>query len=139
MAENKTQKNSKSVIDFIESIDSERKRNDSYQIIELMKAITKAQPVMWGTSIIGFGDSTYTTADGKLHDNFNIGFSPRKQNIAMYLLTGYENYESIMSRLGKYKTGKVCLYINKLEDVDVSVLKEIIKVAYDRSLNEKMC
>jgi hypothetical protein len=134
MAGNKTSKNSANVVEFIESIESDRKRNDSYQIIEIMTEITRAEPVMWGSSIIGFGDSSYTTADGKKHDNFNLGFSPRKQNIAMYLLTGYEKYGEIMDRLGKYKTGKVCLYINKLADVDVEVLKEIIQVAYERSL-----
>ena len=136
MAENKTVKNDKSVIEFIEIVESPIKRNDSYQIVQMMKDITTCEPVMWGDSIIGFGDTTYTTKDGKTHNNLRIGFSPRKQNIALYLLYGYEEHESIMSRLGKHKTGKFCLYINKLADVDIDVLKEIIQLAYNESLED---
>lgn len=136
MAENKTTKNNKSVIEFLEKVESDRKRNDSYKILQMMKDVTGSEPVMWGDSIIGFGESSYSTKDGKEHDFFNIGFSPRKQNIAMYLLYGYEQYEDIMSRLGKHKTGKVCLYVNKLADVDLEVLEEIIQLAYDISLAE---
>lgn len=135
MPENKTTKNNKSVIEFLENVESERKRNDSYQILQLMKDITKEEPTMWGDSIIGFGDSKYSTKDGMEHDFFDIGFSPRKANIAMYLLYGYEQYDDIMSRLGKHKTGKSCLYINKIADVDIEVLKELIQLAYDVSKN----
>ena len=136
MADNKTSKNNKSVIEFLEKVESERKRKDSYQILEMMKDVTGSDPVMWGESIIGFGETTYTTADGKIHEMCHIGFSPRKQNIVMYLLYGYEKHEELMSRLGKHKTGKVCLYINKLADVDLEVLKEIMTLAFNISVEE---
>jgi hypothetical protein len=126
MAELKTKKNKASVEKFINSVKDEKKREDSFKILKLMKQITKAEPEMWGTSIIGFGSYHYKYASGREGDWFLTGFSPRKQSLTLYLMTYLEKNKEILKKLGKYKTGKGCLYINKLEDVDLKVLKELI-------------
>jgi hypothetical protein len=126
MAELKTKKNKASVEKFLNSVKDEKKREDSFKILKLMKQITKAEPEMWGTSIIGFGSYHYKYASGREGDWFLTGFSPRKQSLTLYLMTYLEKNKEILKKLGKYKTGKGCLYINKLEDVDLKVLKELI-------------
>jgi hypothetical protein len=126
MAELKTKKNKASVEKFLNSVKDEKKREDSFKILKLMKQITKAEPEMWGTSIIGFGSYHYKYASGREGDWFLTGFSPRKQSLTLYLITYLEKNKEILKKLGKYKTGKGCLYINKLEDVDLKVLKELI-------------
>lgn len=132
MAENKTQKTKASVEDFINSVDHEGKRKDAFEILEMMKTITKEEPKMWGTSIIGFGDLHYKYASGREGDWFKIGFSPRKANLSLYISgCDISTQEKQLKRLGKHKTGKGCLYINKLADVDIDVLKEMIKEGYD--------
>lgn len=132
MAENKTQKTKLSVEDFINSVDHEGKRNDAFEILEMMKTITKEKPRMWGASIIGFGDVHYKYASGREGDWFKVGFSPRKANISLYLMgCDVSKAEEMLSRLGKHKTGKGCLYINKLADTDTEVLKEMIKEGYE--------
>ena len=123
----KTQKNDASVDAFIESVENEKKREDSKVILKLMKDITGDDPTMWGTSIIGFGSYRYQYADGRENAWFQTGFSPRKQNLTLYIMPGFERYDDLLSKLGKYKTGKSCLYVNKLEDVDLDVLKELVK------------
>jgi hypothetical protein len=132
MAENKTQKTDLSVEDFINSVDHEGKRKDAFEILEMMTKITGDQPKMWGTSIIGFGDLHYKYASGREGDWFKVGFSPRKAKISLYI-SGCDvaMHEEMLTRLGKYKTGKGCLYVNKLADVDKEVLKEMIKDGYD--------
>lgn len=132
MAENKTQKTTASVEDFINSVDHEGKRKDAFEVLEMMKEITGEQPRMWGTSIIGFGDTHYKYASGREGDWFKVGFSPRKTKMSLYLMgCDISKADSILSNLGKYKTGKGCLYINKLADVDIDVLKELIKEGYE--------
>lgn len=132
MAELKTQKNNASVDDFINAVESEQKRNDAFEILEMMKQITKERPKMWGSSIIGFGDVRYKYASGREGDWFKVGFSPRKANISLYLMgCNISKADSILGRLGKYKTGKGCLYINKLTDVNMDVLKELVKEGYE--------
>ena len=131
MAELKTQVTKGSVEKFLEGIEDERKRQDCYQIIKLMKKATKAGPKMWGTSIIGFGDLHYVYESGREGDWFIAGFSPRVQNLTLYMMGGFDN--EVLKRLGKYKTGKGCLYINKLEDVDIKVLDELITKSVKRS------
>lgn len=132
MAELKTHKNNASVDDFINAVESEQKRNDAFEILEMMKQITKERPKMWGSSIIGFGDVRYKYASGREGDWFKVGFSPRKANVSLYLMgCDISKADSILGRLGKYKTGKGCLYINKLADIDKEVLKELVKEGYE--------
>jgi len=126
MAELKTKPSKASIEKFLNSVKDEKKRSDSYKILELMKKITKEEPVMWGPSIIGFGTYHYKYASGREGDFFITGFSPRKQNLTLYIMSGFKKYPELMKKLGKSKTGSSCLYINKLEDVDVKVLKELI-------------
>lgn len=132
MAELKTKKNEASVEDFINTVEHEGRRNDSFEILKMMKNITGEQPKMWGTSIIGFGDLHYKYASGREGDWMRIGFSPRKANISLYISgCDVSMHEKLLAKLGKHKTGKGCLYINKLADVDKEVLKEMIKKGYD--------
>jgi hypothetical protein len=126
MAELKTKPNKASIDKFLNSVKDEQKRNDSYKILELMKKITKEEPVMWGPSIVGFGKYHYKYESGREGDWFLTGFSPRKQNLTLYIMSGFKRYDELMNKLGKCKTGSSCLYINKLEDVDMKVLKELI-------------
>lgn len=126
MAEPKTKVNNASVTDFLNTIEDESKRKDCFEILKLMKQITKEEPKMWGSSIIGFGSYHYVYASGREGDWMLTGFSPRKQNITLYIMPGFERYNSLMKKLGKYSTGKSCLYIKKLADVDTKVLKELV-------------
>ncbi len=127
MAELKTKKNEASVTKFLDSVKDEKKRQDSYAILKLMKQITKADPKMWGTSIIGFGSYHYKYASGREGDWFVTGFSPRKQSLTLYLMSGFSRFPDLLKKLGKFKTSKGCLYINKIEDIDIKILKELIK------------
>ena len=127
MAELKTKVNNSSVVEFINTISDGKKKDLSFKILELMKKITKEEPKMWGSSIVGFGKYHYKYESGREGNWFLIGFSPRKQNFVIYLMSGISKYEDLMNKLGKYKTGKGCLYIKKEEDIDFKVLTEIIK------------
>ncbi|MDX9760191.1 MAG: DUF1801 domain-containing protein [Bacteroidota bacterium] len=127
MAEIKTKVNDASVEAFLASVENAQRREDSFVVLELMKKITKEEPKMWGTSIVGFGTYHYKYASGQEGDWPVAGFSPRKQALTVYLMTGFERDEDLMAKLGKYKTGVSCLYIKKLEDVDMNVLAELIK------------
>ena len=124
MSENKTKKTNESIEKYINSIKDENVKKDCYTIIKLMQSITQKEPKMWGSSIIGFGDYHYKYASGREGDFFLTGFSPRKQNLALYLMGGLENQKDKLKKLGKHKTGKSCLYIKSLEDIDKKVLKE---------------
>lgn len=123
----KTQKNDASVEAFLESVDPEKRREDSKAILKMMREVTGDEPSMWGASIIGFGSYRDKYADGRENAWFQTGFSPRKQNLTLYIMPGFDRYKDLLARLGKYKTGKSCLYINKLEDVDFDVLRELVK------------
>jgi hypothetical protein len=127
MAELKTKKTELSVEDFLNALDNEQKRKDSFTIVTLMEQASKAKAKMWGPAIIGFGDRLLKYDSGRELEWFVIGFSPRKQNIALYISGAVENKHGLLEKLGKYKTGKGCLYINKLTEVDEKVLKEIMK------------
>ena len=129
MAENKTKQTNASVDMFINSLKDETEREDCYTIIKIMKSITKEEPKMWGPSIIGFGTYHYKYASGREGDMCIAGFSPRKQNLTIYLMPGFEIQQSQLKKLGKYKTSKVCLYIKSLKDVDVKILKEMISIS----------
>lgn len=126
MAELKTKVNKASVEKFLNGIKDERKRKDSFQILDMMRKATNAEPRMWGTSIVGFGDYHYKYESGRAGDWFAAGFSPRKQNLTLYIMGGFDEYDNLLKKLGKYATGKSCLYIKRLEDVDTKVLQEII-------------
>lgn len=137
MAELKTQRNDASVTEFLHAIEHEQKRNDAFAILDLMQEVTGAEPQMWGSSIVGFGSYRYKYASGREGDWMMVGFSPRKQNLTLYIMPGFEHYEELMGKLGKHKTGKSCLYINKLADVDQDVLKELVtqSVAHMKATN----
>jgi len=126
LAELKTKPNKAGVKKFLNSVKDERKRNDCFKVLELMKIITKEEPVMWGPSIVGFGSYHYKYESGREGDFFLTGFSPRKQSLTLYIMAGFKRYSEIMKKLGKHKTGSSCLYINKLEDIDMKILKELI-------------
>lgn len=126
MAELKTKLNDASVNKFLNSVADKEKREDCFTVLELMKKITRSEPKMWGSSIVGFGIYHYKYASGREGDWFLCGFSPRKQNLTLYIMSGFSKYEGLMKKLGKYKTGKSCLYINNLEDIDMKVLKDLI-------------
>jgi hypothetical protein len=126
MAELKTKKTTQSVDNFLNQISVEQKRKDAFTIRQLMEEATKFKGKMWGTSIVGFGDKHLNYESGRELDWFVMGFSPRKQNFTMYIPGTVEKQQALLNKLGKYKTGKGCLYINKLEEVDLTVLKEII-------------
>lgn len=127
MAELKTKRNKGDVEAFLNSVSDEKNRRDSFTILELMKQVTGEEPEMWGDSIVGFGSYHYKYESGREGDWFVTGFSPRKQNLTLYIMSGFDEYDNLMSRLGKYKTGKSCLYIKKIDDVDQDVLQELVK------------
>lgn len=130
MAEMKTKQTEASVEDFLNRIKDDQKREDCFEIVKMMKQITKEEPKLWGTSIIGFGSYHYKYESGREGDSLKVGFSPRKQNITLYILLGTKQEAPLLQKLGKYSTGKVCLYIKKLADVDKKVLQELIKEAF---------
>ena len=123
---NKTQFNDAAVTAFLDAVPDERKRRDSYVILEMMREISGEEPRMYGTSIVGFGNVHYQYESGREGDMPVVAFSPRKQNLTLYITTDDDEYEALRARLGKHKVGKVCLYINKLADVDPAVLREMI-------------
>ena len=125
-AELKTKLNDASVEDFLNTVSDEKIRADCFEIAKIMKQVTKAEPKMWGASIVGFGSYHYKGASGREGDWMLVGFSPRKQNLTLYIMAGFERYDELMKKLGKFSTGKSCLYIKKLADVDKKVLKELV-------------
>lgn len=128
-AEIKTKENNASVLDFLNGVAEEQKRKDSFVILEMMKKATGEEPKMWGASVIGFGNVSYKSpASGREVDWLKIGFSPRKANLSLFPLHLQAQAETL-NKLGKHKTGVGCLYINKLEDIDLKVLEEIIITA----------
>jgi len=127
VAEIKTKETNSSVEEFINTIKDEEKRNDCLTLVKLIQKATKEKPKMWGSSIIGFGNKRYKSPNtGREVDWFKIGFSPRKANFSLYLVSGLQKCAAAFKKLGKHKTGGGCLYINKLSDVDIKVLEEII-------------
>ncbi len=126
MAELKTRLNDGNVQAFLNSVEDETKRNDSFTLLELMKQLTGETPKMWGNSIVGFGSYHYVYDSGREGDWFKVGFSPRKQNLTIYIMSGFARYEELLQKLGKHKTGKSCLYIKRLDDVDQPVLEELV-------------
>jgi hypothetical protein len=131
MAELKTKLTDASVTEYLNAIEKEQVRQDCYVILELMQDATKAKPMMWGDSIVGFGTYHYVYASGREGDWPIIGFSPRKQNITLYIMAGFEQYQDLLAGLGKHTTAKSCLYIKRLSDIDLPTLKKLIQASVD--------
>ena len=131
MAEPKTRKNRSSVKAFIDQIEDEQKRADSRKVAKLMKEVTGETPAMWGDSIVGYGSYHYKYASGQEGDWPLTGFSPRKQALTLYIMAGFDRYDEILSRLGKHKHGKSCLYVKKLDDIDLDVLRELVSASIE--------
>lgn len=126
MSELKTKPNDQNVDEFLKKVENPNKRDDCYEILNLMEEVTQEEPIMWGDSIVGFGSYHYKYASGREGDWLLTGFSPRKQNLTLYIMSGFEKYEALLKKLGKFKTGKSCLYINKLKDIDIAILKDLV-------------
>jgi hypothetical protein len=127
----KTLANDADAARFIAAVSSGTKQQDSFTLLKLFSEITGEKPVMWGTSIIGFGSYHYKSEKSRQEGDWPLtGFSPRKQSLTIYIMTGFEHYQELLEKLGKHKTSKGCLYINKLSDVDMDILKKIIEKSY---------
>lgn len=122
----KTKENDNSVIEFINQVSNEKRRQDAFKLLDIFTETTGYKAKMWGSSIIGFGSYHYKYESGHEGDTAYVGFSPRKVKISLYFAVGDTNRQKILNRLGKYTTGKACVYINKLEDINIEVLKELI-------------
>lgn len=126
MAEPKTRPTDASVSAFLDAIADEQRRRDCYTVLEIMQQVTGNKPVMWGDSIVGFGTYLQKYSNGKELDWPLVGFSPRKQNLTIYIMSGFDNYDALLQKLGKHTTGKACLYVKRLSDVDLDVLRELV-------------
>lgn len=134
MSANKTRPTDQSVIDFLNGVEHPTRREDGFALLQMMKEVTGEEAMMWGDSIVGFGGYHYKYESGREGDMPLIGFSPRRQRVTIYIMSGFEQYEDILARLGKHKLGKSCLYINKLADVDERVLHRLIQRAYQHMI-----
>lgn len=139
MAEPKTKETNESVTKFLNSVEDETKRKDSFAILEMMEQATGLPAKMWGPAIIGFGSYHYKYESGHEGDACITGFSPRKAAITLYVINAADKMQELLKQLGKYKTGGGCLYIKKLTDVDTNVLKKIIKASYDYAKDKNAC
>ena len=126
MAEAKTKATAESVEAFLGDVADEARRADCRTLVDLMREATGAEPRMWGGSIVGFGSYHYTYESGREGDWFIQGFSPRKGDLSLYVMPGFEAFDGVLDRLGKFKTGKACLYVKRLSDVDLDVLRELL-------------
>lgn len=131
MVELKTKKNNADVLDFINAVEDEVQRKDSLKLLHIFTDVTKEQPKMWGSAIIGFGHYHYVYESGREGDWMLAAFSPRKAALTLYLTTGFEMSQDLLAKLGKYKLGKGCLYVKRLSDVDESALTQLIQHSYD--------
>lgn len=135
MAELKTKKHAGDPFKFINTIENEVRKQDALTMLEMMETISGCKPEMWGDSIIGFGSQSYTYASGRSGEWMKIGFSPRKTALTLYVIGGYDQASMLLEKLGKHKLGKSCLYIKKLDDVNLGVLAELIGVSFNSSMN----
>lgn len=128
MAELKTRRTNKSVPAFLKRIDNERRRNDSFELLEIFRQVTKMSPTLWGDSIVGYGEYHYESERSSQKGEWPLtGFSPRKQSMTVYIMPGFKNYQELLAKLGRHKTSVSCIYFTRLEDIDVKVLKQIIR------------
>lgn len=126
MAELKTQKNEGDVAAFLDSIEDDVKQSDCRELVHIMSAVTRSDGKMWGDKIVGFGSRTISYANGREGEWFAVGFAPRKQDLTLYIMSGFDEYEEVLGRLGRHSTGKSCLYVKRLDDIDRDVLRELI-------------
>lgn len=138
MAELKTKPTNASVKKFLNSVTDKTRREDCFAVLEMMQDITKEEPAMWGSSIVGFGRYHYNYESGREGEWMITGFSPRKADLTLYIMAGFEIAPDLMKRLGKYKTGKSCLYVKKLADVDHKVLKELIQKSVKKMSGQRI-
>ena len=138
MYELKTKENEQSVNEFLQMIEQDKKRNDCFELLKFIGKVTGKNAKMWGNSIIGFGSYQYKYPSGQEGEWFLTGFAPRKTNISIYIIYGIDQYSELLEKLGKFKRGKSCLYINKIEDIDLKVLEELIKKSIDALLNSEL-
>lgn len=130
-AQNKTVANAENPRDFLMTVEHPTRRADGLALLDLFAEVSGFEPVMWGPSIIGYGRYHYKYDSGREGDFLATGFSPRKANLSIYIMPGYQDYSEIMDRLGKHKLGKSCLYVNKLADIDLDVLRELVRKGLD--------
>jgi len=131
MAEPKTRPTDQSVRAFLDAVEDPRRRQDCQAVLDLMQEVTQSEPRMWGDSIVGFGEYTYRYASGREGVWPLTGFSPRKRSLTLYIMSGFDRYDELLEKLGKYKTGKSCLYVNNLEDVDLDVLRDLVRCSVE--------
>ena len=131
MAQNKTSATQTSVNDFLDTVTPEDRRQDARALDQLFREVTGFEPAMWGASIVGYGRYHYAYDSGREGDFLATGFSPRARNFSIYIMPGYADFSAILARLGKHKTGKSCLYVNRLADIDTSVLADLIRAGLD--------
>ena len=136
MSDLKTQKTKASVAAYLNAIEDDQQRKDAKTIAKIMKEVTRTKPAMWGESIVGYGQYTYRYASGRSGDWPLTGFSPRKGNFSIYIMDGFKERAALLKKLGKHKTGRSCLYVKRLEDVDVDVLRKLIKVSFESKAKE---
>ncbi len=127
MAELKTKPTKQSVKDFVDAVKDEQQRKDCRTVSRIMKRVTRANPKMWGSGMVGFGSYHYKYASGREGDWFLTGFAPRKQNLTLYIMSGFKKYSALLKKLGKHKIGESCLYVKRLDDVDMDVLAQLIE------------
>ena len=127
MTQRKTSQNEGDVNAFLDAVENPRRRADARQLLELMQTVTGEPPKMWGPSIVGFGKYHYRYASGREGDSLVVGFSPRKQNLVIYIMPGFSDYGELLGKLGKFRTGRSCLYVNKLDDVDLQLLEQLVR------------
>lgn len=134
MAANKTQRDDDADVDaFLDGVVDERRREDARDVCALMAEVTGAEPTMWGSAMVGFGEYAYTYASGRSGEWFRVGLSPRKQALTIYLMDGFETHGDLLERLGPHSTGKACLYVKRLEQVDTDVLRELVRESWENS------
>jgi hypothetical protein len=138
MNENLTKPTKVKVEDFLNAVEHPTRKKDGFKLLQIMGEITKEEPVMWGPSIVGFGTYHYKYKSGREGDMPLTGFSPRKQSLSVYIMPGYDDYSDLLEKLGKHKMGKSCLYINKLSDVDITVLKEILAQSVEKLVKTRV-
>ena len=127
MAELKTKRNRKSAKKFLDGVKDAGRREDARKVMAMMEEVTRAKPEMWGDNIVGFGTYRYEYESGRSGEWFLTGFAPRKANLTLYIMSGFSRYQELLGKLGKHKAGRSCLYINHLDDVDMSVLRRLVK------------
>lgn len=131
MSQNKTQPTLQDPKDFILSVENETRKKDALELLDIFTEITGQKAVMWGPSLIGFGQYDYKYDSGREGSFFRTGFSPRKSNLVLYIMPGFDNFQSLLDKLGKHRTGSSCLYINKLADIRIEVLSQLIRESLD--------